>query len=213
MLHQEASSRVQKARGAKVKNGKRMKRRGKKSPGWVIPALCFERPLKPFTCDFRCTSPRFCVLIPPKGQCWPPRSSSPMAPWTTPVPRQKESGAMPLDLRLWSRHRELHSECRGRTQGGALGPGLAELIPSHLLLSIRRYLCVPACRRDTEIIHCVVCSCAGRLKSRCLGTDCFPGCLHTLWNKQVERGEADPQGLHFCHLITCLMKITYAAYR
>lgn len=72
-----------------------------------------------------------------------------------------------------------------RTQGGALGPGLAELIPCLLLLllSIRRYLCIPACRKGTEIIHRVVCSCAGRLKSRCLGTDCFPGCLHTLWNK------------------------------
>lgn len=71
-----------------------------------------------------------------------------------------------------------------RTHGGALGPGLAELIPCLLLLlSIRRYLCIPACRKGTEIINCVVCSCAGRLKSRCLGTDCFPGCLHTLWNK------------------------------
>lgn len=87
---------------------------------------------------------------------------------------------------------------RGRTQDGALGPGLAELIPCHLLLSTRCHLCIPACRKGTEIIHCVVCSCAGRLKSRCLGTDCFPGCLHTLWNKQVERGDIDPQGLHFC---------------
>lgn len=67
-------------------------------------------------------------------------------------------------------------------------------------------------QKRSETIHCVVCSCAQRLKSRCLGTDCFPGCLHTVWNKRVERRDADPQGLHLCPLITCLMKITYAAY-
>lgn len=84
--------------------------------------------------------------------------------------------------------------------------------PPHLL-SILFYLHIPAYRRGTEIIHCVVCSCAQRLKSRCLGTDCFPGCLHTLWNKRVEHIDADPQGLHLCYLTTCLTTITYAAYR
>lgn len=72
---------------------------------------------------------------------------------------------------------------------------------------------ITAFRRDTEMIHCVVCSCAWRLKSRCLGTDCLPCWLQALQNKYVEHGAADPQGLHVCYSITFLTKITYAAYR
>lgn len=72
---------------------------------------------------------------------------------------------------------------------------------------------ITAYRRHTEMIHCVVCSCAWRLKSRCLGTDCLPCCLQALQNKHVEHGAADPQGLHVCYFIAFLTKITYAAYR
>lgn len=65
---------------------------------------------------------------------------------------------------------------------------------------------ITAYRRNTEMIHCVVCSCAWRLKSRCLGTDCLPCCLQALQNKHVEHGAADPQGLHVCYSLLSLQR-------